>query len=227
MAGILIALMTVFAIVSDISHQTVPVVVAGLFGWCAVVFLFTRLKRSQRWQTGILTAVGVSLILVGAQRLDTTLWARALGNNAALLGMLASVGFLRLITLSDSEDSSAALPVGFTAFVKTMAGVSLFGSVINLSAPLLFADRLYENNVLGRLASTSITRVFTSTSTWSPFFGGMAAVLTYVPDMSLGFVMLACFPFAIVSFSANANFIVCNIFDNGCALVPHWFACYL
>ena len=200
MAGILIVLMTFFAIVSDVSDQAIPIVVAGLFGWCAVLFLFRSLKLSQRWQTGLLTIAGISLILYSAQRTDITLWARALGNNAALLGMLASVGFLRLITLSDSENSASALPVGFAAFVKTMAGVSLFGSVINLSAPILFADRLHENNVLGRLASTSITRIFTSTSTWSPFFGGMAAVLTYVPDMKLGFVMLVCFPFAIVSF---------------------------
>jgi len=200
MAGILIALMTVIAIVSDISEQTIPIVTAGIFGWCAVFFLFTQLKTSQRWQTGLLTIIGIALILISAQRFDTALWARALGNNAALLGMLASVGLLRLITLSDSEDSAAALPTGFASFVKTMAGVSLFGSVINLSAPILFADRLYKHNVLSRLASQSITRIFTSTSCWSPFFGGMAAVLTYVPDMRLGFVILVCFPFAVVSF---------------------------
>ena len=72
MAGILIVLMTFFAIVSDVSDQAIPIVVAGLFGWCAVLFLFTSLKLSQRWQTGLLTIAGISLILYSAQRTDIT-----------------------------------------------------------------------------------------------------------------------------------------------------------
>ena len=200
LAGSLIVLMTFVAIVSDVCNGAVPIVLAGVFAWCAVIFLFTALKISQRWQTAVLTLAGIALILASSDRNDSALWVRALSNNVALLSMLASVGFLRLITLPEPDDHRAPLPVGFAAFVKTMAGVGLFGSVINLSAPILFADRLHENKALSRLASQSITRIFTSTSAWSPFFGGMAAVLTYVPDMRLGLVILTCFPFAVVSF---------------------------
>jgi len=150
--------------------------------------------------SGINHYFGRNDFIDGQVRDGQALWLQAVGNNAGLVSMLASVGFLRLIALPSDESRVVSLPIGFKAFVKTLAGVSLFGSVINLSAPILFADRLHKHDALGRLASQSITRIFTSTSAWSPFFGGMAAVLTNVPDMRLGFVILACLPFALASF---------------------------
>ena len=198
--GIFVALMVVLTLVSDITARAIPFWVAGLVGWCAVFLLFPGVKKSQRYQASIIILAGIILLIVGQVRDGQALWLQAVGNNAGLVSMLASVGFLRLIALPSDESRVVSLPVGFKAFVKTLAGVSLFGSVINLSAPILFADRLHKHDALGRLASQSITRIFTSTSAWSPFFGGMAAVLTNVPDMRLGFVMLACLPFALASF---------------------------
>ena len=198
--GIFVALMVVLTLVSDITARAIPFWVAGLVGWCAVFLLFPGVKKSQRYQASIIILAGIILLIVGQVRDGQALWLQAVGNNAGLVSMLASVGFLRLIALPSDESRVVSLPVGFKAFVKTLAGVSLFGSVINLSAPILFADRLHKHDALGRLASQSITRIFTSTSAWSPFFGGMAAVLTNVPDMRLGFVILACLPFALASF---------------------------
>ena len=198
--GIFVALMDALTLVSDITARAIPFWVAGLVGWCAVFLLFPGVKKSQRYQASIIILAGIILLIVGQVRDGQALWLQAVGNNAGLVSMLASVGFLRLIALPSDESRVVSLPVGFKAFVKTLAGVSLFGSVINLSAPILFADRLHKHDALGRLASQSITRIFTSTSAWSPFFGGMAAVLTNVPDMRLGFVMLACLPFALASF---------------------------
>ena len=198
--GIFVALMVVLTLVSDITARAIPFWAAGLVGWCAVFLLFPGVKKSQRYQASIIILAGIILLIVGQVRDGQALWLQAVGNNAGLVSMLASVGFLRLIALPSDESRVVSLPVGFKAFVKTLAGVSLFGSVINLSAPILFADRLHKHDALGRLASQSITRIFTSTSAWSPFFGGMAAVLTNVPDMRLGFVILACLPFALASF---------------------------
>lgn len=198
--GIFVALMVVLTLVSDITARAIPFWVSGLVGWCAVFLLFPGVKKSQRYQASIIILAGMILLIVGQVRDGQALWLQAVGNNAGLVSMLASVGFLRLIALPSDESRVVSLPIGFKAFVKTLAGVSLFGSVINLSAPILFADRLHKHDALGRLASQSITRIFTSTSAWSPFFGGMAAVLTNVPDMRLGFVILACLPFALASF---------------------------
>ena len=197
--GISIALMVLLTLVSDIAPSAIPVWVAGLFGWIAVFLLFRGVKKSQRYQALVILLVGGILLMIGQLRDGQALWLQSIGSNAGLVSMLASVGFLRLIALPVNE-AHTPLPVGFKALVKTLAGVSLFGSVINLSAPILFADRLHKHDALGRLASQSITRIFTSTSAWSPFFGGMAAVITNVPDMRPGFVIVACLPFAITSF---------------------------
>jgi len=192
--------MVLLTLVSDIAEPVVPLWIAGLIGWCAVFLLFPGVKKSQLYQTAAITVAGLIFLIIGQVREGQALWLQSIGNNAGLVSMLASVGFLRLIALPANEARSVSLPIGFKAFVKTLAGVSLFGSVINLSAPILFADRLHKHDALGRLASQSITRIFTSTSAWSPFFGGMAAVLTSVPDMRLGFVIVACLPFALASF---------------------------
>ena len=197
--GISITLMVLLTLVSDIAPSAIPVWVAGLFGWIAVFLLFRGVKKSQRYQALVILLVGGILLMIGQLRDGQALWLQSIGSNAGLVSMLASVGFLRLIALPVNE-AHTPLPVGFKALVKTLAGVSLFGSVINLSAPILFADRLHKHDALGRLASQSITRIFTSTSAWSPFFGGMAAVITNVPDMRPGFVIVACLPFAITSF---------------------------
>ncbi len=196
--GAVIALMVLLTLVSDISDDALPYWLSGAVGWIAVLFLFVDVKKSQRWQTGLITLTGLGLLIAGSA--SNVQWTQAIGNNAGLVTMLASVGFLRLIALPQGETKNHQLPVGFAAYVKTMAGVSLFGSVINISAPIIFADRLHDQKALGRLASQSITRVFTSTAAWSPFFGGMAAVLVNVPGMRLSFVILACLPFAVVSF---------------------------
>ncbi len=196
--GVVIALMVLLTLVSDMSNDALPHWLSGVVGWIAVLLLVVDVKKSQRWQTGLITLAGI-VLLVGASA-NGLQWAQAIGNNAGLVTMLASVGFLRLIALPRGDRKNHQLPVGFAAFVKTMAGVSLFGAVINVSAPILFADRLHDQKALGRLASQSITRVFTSTAAWSPFFGGMAAVLVNVPGMRLSFVILACLPFAVVSF---------------------------
>ncbi|MEZ5740124.1 MAG: hypothetical protein R3E68_12185 [Burkholderiaceae bacterium] len=114
--------------------------------------------------------------------------------------MIASVSFLRLVAMPVAApgNEGQALPVGRRAFVSTMASVALFGSFINISAPILIADRLAQGGRLSRMTSQSLTRVFSGCPAWSPFFGGMAVVLTYVSDTRLPFVMLAGLPFAMV-----------------------------
>ena len=199
-AGLLITVMMALTLVGDVTGHVYSALVAGVVGWLAVCLLFIDVKKSQRYQTAFIALVGLLLLLTGQLRDGSAQWAQAISSNTGLVTMLASVGFLRLIALSTDNTRQVPLPTGFPAFVKTLAGVSLFGSVINISAPILFADLLHKHGALGRLASQSITRIFTSTATWSPFFAGMAAVLINVPDMRISFAILVCFPFAVMSF---------------------------
>ncbi len=197
-AGLLLFLMILSSIIDDVIGRGIfwPDWIAGGCGWLAALLLLKNVSVPQRWQTGLIASTGILLMIIATLNGTPADIPGAIGNNAALLTMIASVGFLRLVAISDSDQVST-LPVGPAAFYKTLIGVSLFGSVINISAPILFADRLAAQDKLGRLASQSLTRIFSGCSAWSPFFGGMAAVLTYVPSMKLQFVMLACFPFAV------------------------------
>jgi len=198
--GLLITVMMALTLVSDITGYVNFAWFAGVVGWFAVCLLFIDVKKAQRYQTALIAIVGMLLLVAGQLRDGSAPWTQAISSNTGLVTMLASVGFLRLIALSTDKMQPVHLPSGFPAFVKTLAGVSLFGSVINISAPILFADLLHKHGALGRLASQSITRIFTSTATWSPFFAGMAAVLINVPQMRISFVILLCFPFAVLSF---------------------------
>ncbi len=200
--GVCIFLMVLMSIANDVVGQSVeawPHWGAGLLGWLAAALLFGTVSVSQRLQTGVIAVVGIVLMGVAYRGGAGINVLGAIGNNAGLISMIAAVGFLRLVTLSSTADGES-LPVGPGAFYKTLLGVSLFGSVINISAPVIFADRLSATSSLNRLTSQSITRIFSGCSVWSPFFGGMAAVITYVPALSLPLVMLVCFPFAVIGF---------------------------
>lgn len=172
---------------------------AGLLGWAAAVLLVKNISVVQRYQAAAIAVAGLAMMLLASRRGASINVAAAIGNNASLISMIVAVGFLRLITLANDGDDEH-LPVGPMAYYKTLLGVSVFGSVINLSAPIIFADRLAINSTLDRLTSQSFTRIFSGCSAWSPFFGGMAVVLTYVPAMRLSFVMMACLPFAVIGF---------------------------
>ena len=170
--------------------------IPGVFGWIAAILLIDRIKPAQRWQIAAIAVFGAAIHFVAISRGADVDFGRIIGINTGLISMIAAVGFLRLVVSPGQADEK--LPVGNRSYYRTMAGVWLFGSVINISAPIIFADRLAQRDGLGRLAAQSIVRVFTSCSGWSPFFGGMAVVLTYVPNVNLGLVMLLCLPFSLL-----------------------------
>ena len=194
-AGVLLFCMVGLSLLSDIF--AIPFyLAAGLCSWLAVFLLLPTIGKLVLGQAGIIVLLGMVMLVLAAHAGADIDYAAVVSKNAGLITMIASVGFLRLIAVVDS--GSEPLPVGASAFFKTLLGVSVFGSVINISAPILFADRLHAENRLSRLASSSLTRVFSGCSAWSPFFGGMAAVVTYVPDVQLPVLMACCLPFALM-----------------------------
>ena len=183
-------------IVEELFH-VLPSWPSGLLAWLAAALLAPHLSRHQLLQMGILLLVGTIALLSGALLGEAPPWLDLLDTNSGLLTMLAAVSFLRLIAMK-REPPPSRVPHGMPAFRQTMLAVAVFGSCINISAPVIIADRLSEKNVLSPLASQSIIRTFSGCAAWSPFFAGMAVVLTYIPDARLLFVMMFGFPFAVL-----------------------------
>lgn len=171
------------------------VTVCGLLYACATVLLLHRLINIQKIQVSLLTVIG--LLLMGAG--DGDLWsllAAAITANNTLITLIISVGFLKLIIKPNARGE--ALPTGNTALWKTLLGAHLFGAVINLSAIVIFADRLLSKGKLSDSQIMMLTRTFGANALWSPFFAAMGASLLYSDGaelsvlMSLGLCAAAC-----------------------------------
>jgi len=171
--------------------------IAGLASWAAALLLICDVSRAQQIQVSVLVIVGALLMIYAIKKGVSVDFFKVITSNTGLLSMITAVGFLRLVAIPKSAES-AELPVGRQAYLKTLLGTSLFGSVINISAPMLIADRIHRHRPLQRLTAQSITRVFSACAAWSPFFAGMAVVLTYVNDAQILWIIAAGLPFAIV-----------------------------
>ncbi len=199
-AGLLILSMVLLTVASQLLGLIFPnnfLWLAGLVSWVAALLLIHDISRPQQIQVGLLVVVGVLLMMFSTTKGVPINFSGAVTGNTGLLTMITAVGFLRLVAIPKSSEKSE-LPVGRNAYLKTLLGTSLFGSVINISAPILIADRIHRHRPLQRLTAQSITRVFSACAAWSPFFAGMAVVLTYVGDAQILWIITAGLPFAII-----------------------------
>lgn len=176
-----------------------PLWIAGAFAWAAAALLFVDTRGTLKIQVGVILGLGI-LLLVFARGSNTPIdFDIVLSSSTGLMTMIAAVGFLRLVVIPDTRIEET-LPLGRKAFWQTILGLNISASVINISAPVLIADRIHAQRPLDRFSAQSITRIFCGVSSWSPFFGAMAVVLTYVSDASLSWIMLAGFPFTLIGF---------------------------
>lgn len=201
--GLLLLLMILSLVGADITGGkasatgNVLMLLSGISAWLAAGLLLPRVRRSQLLVISILLLTGLGLLLFSWSRDGLNDWHRVITINAGLLTMIISVGFLKLVAVRGLSHIEA-LPQGIKAFRGTLMTVAVFGSFINISAPVLVADRLSLNRPLTLFSCSLLTRTFSGCSAWSPFFGGMAVVLTYVEGMRLFYVMALAFPFALV-----------------------------
>jgi len=170
---------------------------SGVCGWFAAALLISRLSKIQIFQIGVLLLIGILSLLIGISLGARPDWLRLLDNNAGLLSMLAAVSFLRLVAMQGKELEDV-VPHGIRSYWQTMLAVALFGAFINISALILIADKVSGGKRLGLFAAKSIVRAFMGGPTWSPFFAGMAVVLTYVADAHFIVIMAFGFPFAVL-----------------------------
>ena len=156
----------------------------GVAFWLAGLLLAGRVRGLQRTQTLLMLAVGglslgYAAWIGGSPQLD-----KALATNQALLAMLAAVSFLRLISLPE-VDAGEPDPRGRGALWRTLFGVHLFGSVINLSAVMILGDRQSRRAPMTRLQASVLSRGFSLAALWSPFFAAMGVALSHAPGAQL------------------------------------------
>jgi len=154
---------------------------SGLLAGVAAILLLPDTRFAQRIQLSVLVTIGISLIVFGLNVGANVHWPGLLSQNTGLLCMLFSVGLLKLIVTTGTAHEQK-LPIGRKAFLHTLISVTGFGSVINISAPIVIADRLSLNRPLDYFSAGTVVRAFSACAAWSPFFGGMAVVLTAVGD---------------------------------------------
>ncbi len=174
-----------------------PLWLGGGAAWLAATLLFVDTTLALKLQVSAILLAGIGLILFADARgapIDPDF---IISSSTGLMTMIASVGFLRLVVIPDTR-SDERLPVGPGAYLRTLLGLNIASSIINISAPLLISDRIHDQRPLDRLTAQSFVRVFCGVSSWSPFFGAMAVVLTYVADARLLWVIVAGFPFMLV-----------------------------
>ena len=175
-----------------------PLLAAGLPAWLAGVILWRDVPRRVRIQAGVLLAVGGLGLVVGFVAEGTVDWHTALAGNALLIAMLGAVSFLRLIAVPPTAES-ADVPQGKRSLFTTLAGVHLFGSVVNLPTVFIMARRMSDGRTLSRQQAVTLVRGFGSAAFWSPFFAAMAAALTYAPGARLPMLLAFGVPLALVA----------------------------
>jgi len=133
---------------------TISYPLSGFVAVIAGVLLFKDIRRSAQYQVSALFFLGVALLLYTQYTGGSFSVTDAFSRNTQLLTMVMSVGFLKL--LIDIDPSSAALPKGPKAFLNSLTGLGIFGSVINLSAPIMICDRISTEKPIDLLTARSI-----------------------------------------------------------------------
>ena len=202
LAGLLILLMIVVTIFTGFGlprDAIDPLWIAGGGAWMAALLLFADTSRVLKIQVSLILLVGIGMLLYASKQAADIGVGALISSNTGLMTMIASVGFLRLVVIPDTPGEEA-LPVGRRAFLQTILGLNISSSIINVSAPILVSDRIHQQRPLDRFTAQTFTRVFCGVSSWSPFFGAMAVVLTYVSEAKLVWIAVAGFPFMLMGF---------------------------
>jgi hypothetical protein len=194
---VLIASMLVIGIASTL-WPVVPAVMAAVLAWSALALLWPRLGGPQRVQAVTLSAMGIVALAWGLWRGASLDIGSVLGQNQAILSMLASITLLRVLNPPVTE-GEPELPRGRGTYLRSMVGVHAFGAVINISALIIMADRLARSAPLQMNQGQLLSRAFTAVAFYSPFIGGVALALDYTPGSSPLLMMLFGFPLSLAA----------------------------
>ena len=195
-------LAVVILVVAAVWLPGYPAWMTGVIAWAACPLLLPRLPQQQLVMVLVLAGIGALGIAWSMTRGASDLIGMALTQNVPLAGMLIAVSFLQLIAVS-SEADAEPLESGRGALFKTMIGVHLFGAVINFSAVAIFADRLSARAKLTMEQAMGLSQAFIVGAAWSPFYGAMAAALTFAPEARLTQLIFWGIPVAIAGITVT------------------------
>lgn len=190
-------------IVSIIAREFIPLLdkaflaLAIFSGWAAAILVAGSTRVLQRWLISAMVFVGIAALMWVQQRSGSAPWLNAASQSLPLVTMILSVGFMKRIALRAISVNSV-LPTGFNAYRDTVLTVAVFGAFINISALIIVADRLSNHAQLNHHQVAAVTRAFSSCVNWSPFFAGLAVVISFSPAFSIATVMLQGIPLAIL-----------------------------
>ena len=137
--GVFIFLSFIFSIYSYFFDSKLKII-SVIFIWFASLILFFTIK-SKKLILALLFFTIISFLYSYFNNFYIDI-EKSFSVNLYLLTLLISVGFLKLITAPRKDKEE--LPRGKISFIKTYLGIHLFGSIINLSALLLVADKMYK-----------------------------------------------------------------------------------
>ncbi len=173
-----------------------PLLYLAIFsGWTAALLVIGSTRVLQRWLIGAMVFIGIGLLILVQFRQGSAAWLNAASQSIPLVTMILSVGFMKRIALR-SVSAQAILPKGFKAYRDTLFTVAVFGAFINISALIIVADRLSHHAQINRHQVAALTRAFSSCVNWSPFFAGLAVVISFSSDFSIATVILQGAPLA-------------------------------
>ncbi|MFW2366045.1 MAG: hypothetical protein ACN4GW_06490 [Desulforhopalus sp.] len=190
--GLMIVGTLIFYLLSVLLPQ-VLIVPTGL-SWMVPLLMWRTLGKGAVRQTSLLLFIGTVAHIFSASHGVFLGWKQILAANLPLLAMFIGVTFL---SLTNKGFDDPTLPTGNRAIVTTALGIHLLGAAINLSAVLVFGDRLQKKGILSRDQITLLARSFSAAAWWSPFFIATGVALTYAPGMDWKQTLL---PGAVMSF---------------------------
>ncbi len=171
------------AIVASLAHGffSVPSALAGFLQLCVIGLVWSRIPLSVRLISSMLALVGGGAILM--TNASSAVWLAAISKNQAIIAMFTAVGFLRIVPVVESHKAAS---LGKKALWQTMFGLNWFGAIINMSAIVLYGDRIAgKNKQLSPFQGMILSRGFAPAAAWSPFFVAMGVALTYAPGASI------------------------------------------
>lgn len=198
-SSLLLLTSLLLSLLSAIYSSTPLLLLASMCAWIAAIALFPTIPRARAHISSILFGVGLLCYGIAWFYGFSIDLVRALTINQVMLTLLISVNYLKLVALPSNE-SETPLPKGKKSFITTFFGVHAFGSVINLSAILLAADRLYRQSPLKHIQYAMLTRAFATDAFWSPFFVAFAAAIIYAPKAQFTTILAGGFILVLIAF---------------------------